>query len=109
MGLINCDVHGETGFMPFVSKELSDKISKGKRFKKSDLVQIDVTLIDEEDDEEMYTMQYILTKECSLEMGIKTKYEIRSEEDERDFDAVFDPVMRGGGICGQCFKNSIID
>lgn len=109
MGLINCDVHGESGFMPFVSKELSDQILKGQIFKTNDLAQVDVTLIDEEDGEKMYTMQYIMTKKCFLSRGLEREYEIRSEDDEKEFDSIFDPIVKGGGVCGRCFKFAIID
>lgn len=109
MGLINCDVHGESGFMPFVSKELSDQILEGKKFKKNDLAQVEVVLIDEEDGEEMYTIQYIMTKECFLRRGLEREYEIRSEGDERELDLIFDPIVKGGGVCGKCFKSAIID
>lgn len=109
MGLINCDVHGESGFMPFVSKELSDQILEGKKFKKNDLAQVDVVLIDEDDGEEMYTIQYIMTKECFLSRGLKREYEIRSEDDEKELDSIFDPIVKGGGVCGKCFKAAILD
>lgn len=109
MGLIICDKHGESGFMPFVSKELSNRILGGEEFRKSELAQIDVALIDEDDGEEIYTMQYLMTKKCLDQAGAQTKYELRSDEDERVFHSIFDPVMKGGGICGKCFKEAIVN
>ncbi|MBC6906666.1 hypothetical protein DWB84_14530 [Saccharophagus sp. K07] len=108
MGLIVCSKHGETGFMPFVSKELSDEMLKGKRFSSSHLAQVEVVLIDEEDGEVMHTMYYLMTKDCFFRINAKSRYEIRTDDDEKNLDSIFDPVMKGGGICGECFRDCII-
>ena len=108
MGLIMCSKHGETGFMPFVSKELSDEMLKGKKFKRSDLAQVEVVLIDEEDGEVMHVMHYVMTKDCFFKINAESRYEIRVDEDEKNLDSIFDPIMKGGGICGECFRDCII-
>lgn len=68
-----------------------------------------MVLIDEEDGEGMYAIQYMMTKECFLSRGLKEGYEIRSEDDEKELDSIFDPIVKGGGVCGKCFKSAILD
>jgi hypothetical protein len=109
MSLIICSKHGETGFMPFVSKELSDEMLQGKKFSSDDLAHVEVVFIDEEDGEVMHKIRYVMTNDCFSRINAQARYEIRTDEDERNLDSIFDSVMKGGGICGKCFRDCLIN
>lgn len=104
MGLIICERHGESGFMPHISKALSDYVLNGIVLDGSKITHIDVVLMDEDDGKHMFSITYWMTQDCFVSLSAKRRYEIESDEDENEFDALFDPVMRGGGLCGNCFE-----
>ena len=109
MGLIICHRHGESGIMPFVARELSEEIRRGGKVSVSDLVEVEIVLIDEEDGEQMYTLHYLMPRALFVRLGVQASYEIRTDEDEERLTAIFDPVMKGGGVCGKCFRDCLID
>lgn len=107
MGLIICDKHGETGFMPFISNELSKKVLDNEILCKEDITYVDISLVDEDDGEEMHSMRYWMSTSCFDGLGAERKYIIKSDEDETRLDEIFNPIMKGGGLCGKCFTDYI--
>lgn len=107
MGMIICDKHGETGFMPFVSNELATMALDNVSLEKGDIAYVDVSLIDDEDGEEMYSMRYWMSKKCFDSLNADRAYVIKTDDDEAVLDKIFNPVMKGGGICGKCFEEYI--
>ena len=107
MGLIICSTHGETGFMPFVSNELVDKVLNGIYIEKKELTYVDVVFIDENDGEEMYKARYWMTNSCFKSLNAEREYIVESDEGEARIDTIFDSVMKGGGICGKCFTDYV--
>ncbi|SMF14119.1 hypothetical protein SAMN02745866_00908 [Alteromonadaceae bacterium Bs31] len=105
MGLIICDKHGETGFMPFVSKELAEKIIANEPLGNKGIKFVEVIFIDEDDGEEFQQLHYWMSQKCFDSLSPKESYVIQSDEDEVELDKIFDPIMKGGGICGRCFEN----
>lgn len=103
MGLIICNKHGEAGFLPHISKELSDKVLNGELVNASEIVFVEICFIDEEDGEEMFQIEYWMTKTCSDSVHAQGRYRVVTDEDERKLDALFDPIMKGGGTCIKCF------
>lgn len=104
MSIILCDVHGESGFNPYVSNELVDKISKNIFLAPSEIKRVNVKFFDEEIGEEIFDIQYWMSKEAFEFLSAADLYEIISDEDEKKLDALFDPIMKGGGICDKCFR-----
>ncbi len=104
MGLIICDKHGETGFMPLVSKELAETILANKSLGNKGVKFVEVIFIDEDDGEEFQRLRYWMSQKCFDNLNAKKSYIIQSDEDEIKLDKIFDPIMKGGGICGRCFE-----
>lgn len=107
MGLIICNTHGESGFMPFVSVELANKINNNIPITKESVVFVDIILYDEDDGKELHPMKYWMSKGELESLSAKSRYEIFNDEDEKNLDKIFDPVMKGGGCCGKCFEKQI--
>lgn len=107
MGLIICSMHGETGFMPFVSNELASNILNNIYIEKKELSYVDVTFIDENDGEEMYKARYWMTYSCLKNLNAEREYIVENDEDELRVDAIFESVMKGGGVCGKCFMEYV--
>jgi len=107
MGLIVCDKHGETGFMPFVSKEFAEIILASKFLANEDVKFVEVIFIDEDDGEEFQRLQYWMSSKCFESLGLEESYIIQSDEDEEKLDRIFNPIMKGGGICGKCFESYV--
>ncbi|BFM16851.1 hypothetical protein R50073_30340 [Maricurvus nonylphenolicus] len=103
MALIKCDKHGETGFMPFVSKELSKRIESGEHIKHDDISWIDVLLIDDEDGEILQEIRYWMSTSFFNSISALKKYRILTEHDEKEVDRILSPIIKGGGCCGKCF------
>lgn len=104
MGIILCDVHGESGFNPYVSNELVDKISNNILLIPSEIKRVDIKFFDEESGEEIFDIQYWMSKEAFDFLSAADSYEVISDEDEKKLDALFGPVMNGGGVCDKCFR-----
>jgi len=105
MGIILCDVHGESGFNPYVSNELVDKILNDVLLIPSEIKRVDVKFFDEDSGEELFDIQYWMSKEAFKALSAVDLYEVVSDEDEKKLDALFFPVMNGGGICDKCFRD----
>ena len=105
MGFISCNKHGKSGFLPHISKELSENILNNVALNMTEITYVDIRYIDEDDGEEMFSVKYWMSKVCfdSL-ITAKQKYEIISNEEEEKLDALFNPIMKGGGLCGKCFE-----
>jgi len=103
MGLIVCDIHGESGFMPFVSIGLSEKIFKREVIESKEIRCVDVELFD--DDELLSTLKYWMTELEFIEAGSKILYTIVTDEDEIELNKIFDPIIKRGGCCVNCFKD----
>ena len=104
MGLIICDKHGESRFLPYISNELSDKVLNNVILKAEEIAYVDIRFIDEDDGQEMFSVRYWMSRDSFNSLAAKASYEIRSDEDEEKLDELFNPIMKGGGLCGRCFE-----
>ena len=84
MGIILCDVQEESGLNPDVSKELVDKISKNIFLAPSEIKRVNVKFFDEEIGEEIFDIQYWMSKEAFEFLLAGDLYEIISDEDEKN-------------------------
>lgn len=103
MGLIFCNIHGESGFIPLVSAELSSIISSNLFLDKNEIKVVEISFYDDESNEEINSIRYWMTKDAFDSLSAQSNYKIVTDEDEEKLDKLFDPVMKGGGCCIKCF------
>lgn len=101
--MIICDSHGETGFIPFVSKELSQRIESGEHIAHEDITYVEVLLIDDEDGDILQEIKYWMSTSFFKSISALKRYRILNENDEQEVDRILAPIIKGGGCCGKCF------
>ena len=98
MGLLNCNIHGWIG-----AESVSDDIAsyiRNKQMTPDELKIKTVELVIFIDDELIYTHIYYVSNKILIDHNIKSKYEIRTENDEGEIEFLELLVP----VCGQCFK-----
>lgn len=106
MGLIICEIHGEVGFNPHISKELSDQVLNNSF--DTEVAFVEVFFFDEDDGEVMFELKYWMSKKCLESISALPLYKIFSDKDEENLDKIFNPIMKGGGCCAKCFEQFLI-
>jgi len=100
VSLINCQIHGEVGVHPYVSKALGHKLDINPNLKLEDIHKIRVDIYD--DNEFLLSNDYyLLTNEISQDITLLV---IRNDQDE---ESLLRPLMskfKGGGYCVKCFN-----
>lgn len=101
MSLMNCPIHGEVGFHPYVSRALGCELDAQSSLRLADIHKIRVDIYD--DNELLLSNDYYLLKdEIPSDIHHLT---IRTEQDEKELLKPIMPKFKGGGYCVQCFHN----
>lgn len=106
MGVINCDIHGEeVGVIPWVSQDIVRAIDAGQLMNPSEVITIHVFYYDDEEGDPvfMFDTRYYFSKKLQKELGLGTRYDIVTDEDDEKFTKLVHPYL--GVICGQCFRD----
>ena len=105
MALINCKIHGETGVIPTVSKNLADSISANK-VTKNDIKVVYLKVYD--GDDFLLEKVYFLSFSLDVDDFLMEDMTIRNDEDDQLFSSHISPLFHGGGFCVKCFKEYMI-
>ncbi|MFB9079337.1 hypothetical protein ACFFLS_05600 [Flavobacterium procerum] len=98
MGMLQCEKHGLSGIAINIEKSICHKINRNQQILSSDLIVVKVYLYD--NDQYLFNLNYIITKESKKKYNIKSIYEIHNEEDEKQLNEIDSLV---GVICEKCF------
>lgn len=101
MGLINCNIHGENGVIPYISNDLCQIISSNKKISPSQIKSIHAVFFDE--GEILFDRYYFFSATLFHQLSLKENYEIISDEDELNFNNLIKKHL--GVICIVCFKD----
>lgn len=101
MSIILCPIHGESGFCLRFSKKVVDAIELDLPLPDNDLFLFNIRLVDNEDDEELYTETYLLLKVEFEALDAPSLVSVDTEEEYDRYKAMLPPL---GGLCAECFR-----
>lgn len=101
MPLIICPKHGESGFTKRFSKKVVEVINSDLPIHDEQLGIFRIVAIDSDDDQELFTEEYLLLQQELTAMGVPDCVQT-SSEDRYDFYLSLLPEL--SGICASCFK-----
>ena len=105
MGLMKCEIHGETGVISYVSKDLCKLILKKEKTIPSKIKSIHAVFFDE--GEMLFDRFYFFSSDLFDSLSLKEEYKIISDEDESNFNNLIRKHL--GSICVNCFKDYMRD
>ena len=102
MGLILCQIHGDSGFATRFSEKIIGLIKNDAKIEECSLRIFIINIFDNEDNELLFAEQYLLLEDEFISMNLSESVSVDSEE---EYNSYFSRLPALDGICANCLRD----